>query len=509
MEYLFKLFSEFVPVPTAEAIYAFCHDHFVLAWIIGFGVLLIAGVVVLSSLTEIAHGLSRLLSARLGIWIVVIFGVGGVILSTLSVFFILRLLEPVPVLDTKRVDFLREPVVLTWTYKGESPNEPVVYQIQQASGSSFNARGAGDPGYKIQRAGNPSFNIQQAGDLSSGDGDFHTTDGTSFYSYQATKEQWWRVRPGNTVNSQFVPLTGWSKPIKTTYYVSSYHRIESTGRVRTYVSNSYTQGIFKFLNDKGELTGVDIELATRITNALLTETNHEIQPPKLMPVAWVYLMQQPGSGAADLIISSITKRESRETKYGIGFSNPYFCTGQSLVWRKGEWGADVPVAEMLKGKTVGYQIDTTSETLVEGLIKKNGEHFFAVHKFNEAENMIQYLRNPSSNVQIVVTDTPFALDAVLHKELDAVLHKEGGSDLVSKPVVPSDYPDNVPPEERVDAYAIAVAQGETRLRNSINSVIAQLKATKALAGILEKAATAKYPQIDPATRAQLYASSCP
>ncbi len=78
----------------------------------------------------------------------------------------------------------------------------------------------------------------------------------------------------------------------------------------------------------------------------------------LNAVEWKRLLPQAGSGVADFAISSITKRPYREQEFPIRFSESYFCTTHALLYRSDS--PDRPIREMIAGKTVGAQSDTTN-----------------------------------------------------------------------------------------------------------------------------------------------------
>jgi ABC-type amino acid transport substrate-binding protein len=365
--------------------------------------------------------------------------------------------------------FIREPVVLNWTFGGGKSNERTLYEIAVADNQDF------------------THSMTQS------------SDGNSWYSYQEG-EQWWRVRAKTGRDVQ----GAWSKPLKTTYYANSYSRIKKDDRVIVFVSNSVSQGIFRFLDREGRWGGVDIDLADQIAGALSVEMKKSNKiSPFFVPVAWNKLLEQPGMGTSDMIISSISRRDSRENKYQIKFSEPYFCTGQSLLYRKTDPDANKTVGEMLRqGKVVGYQNDTTSEQLIDKLandLKDSAQPTLRRKLFGETENIVQSLLAPNSSIQLAVTDTTFAVDRLLRADASA---------LASKPFLERDFPSSATTEERRDDYAIAVAQGETKLLESINKAITDLRRNGALRATFEKAAAAKFPNIDSEKRAQLYHSTC-
>ncbi len=469
MHYLFELFSELAPHPTREGVYIFCRDHFVLAFIVTYILLAVIGAVLASSVTEILHQMRRVIKSPVAKVIAAAGGASGVVLSVLFIFSVRLLLEPIPTFNEgDQRDFLREPVVLNWTYRRQNPDDSVIYEYQNARGQDFSGSISG------------------------------LSDENSLYSYQDQDEgtRWWRVRAKFSDGS----ASRWSWPVQTTYYKNSYSRIRDRGELLVYVINSEMQGIFRFLSPQFKLMGADIAIADAVANTLSADLTKKIKT-HYVPVAWLGLLKQSEQGNADMIISSITKLPSRESENHIKFSQAYFCTGQSLLYRKADWTTDVPIRDMLKDKTVGYREGTTSGKLVANLVAAAGKDALHPKPFIDGESMLQSLAAPTSSIQMGVTDTPFALDALMRQGI--------GERLASKPFSKSDYPASVAPEERFEEYALAVAQGEKELLDAINRTIMKLKKDKTLDKILEEAAAAKFPSLAPSIRAQLYASTCP
>jgi ABC-type amino acid transport substrate-binding protein len=467
--YLLEIFSEILPIPTREGIFVFCRDNSTLAIVIAYVLLAVIGTVLAS------HGLQALRLLRQAanspglMSLMGCAGIVGIALSIVSIFYIKVALAPVPEFKSGQREFIREPVVLNWAFAGV--NESGVYQYQNASTADFK------------------------GVLN------ETTYGTSFYSYSDEGEgaRWWRVRANLENGGDF--WSGWSRPVQTTRYSNAYSRIKGQGQMLIYVTSEIEQGIFRFLDpDKKKLIGADVDIADEIANTLTSDLHKEIKT-RLVPVPFTDLLRQPRRGNADIIISSITKLSSRESDYDINFSQPYFCTGQSLIYRKADWPTDVSIREMLKGKTVGYKEGTTSEKLVAALVAELGEKVVRRHQFNGAENMVKSLLARTSGIQLIVTDTPFALDSLQEEDKE--------KQLVTKQFSASDFPASIAPDERGDQYAVAVAQGEEELLEAVNRTIANLKRDRKLDVILEKAALQRHPKLSHDLINQLYASNCP
>ena len=110
---------------------------------------------------------------------------------------------------------------------------------------------------------------------------------------------------------------------------------------------------------------------------------------------------------------------------------------------------------------------------------------------------------PNSNIQLIVTDTPFAVAALFEEDPNGLID--------SKPFSNDDLEFfKIPLEERIEPYAVAVAQSENELLDVINQAIAKLTDDeKVIEGILKAAAEAKFPKLGPERRAQLHTWSCP
>jgi ABC-type amino acid transport substrate-binding protein len=467
MHYLFEVLSEILPNPTARDIYVFCNDHFIIAVVIAYVLLAIIGAVVSSSVIEITRELAEVRNSRRAKLSAAVLAVTGVALSLAVVTLMLRRLEPVPIFNVGPRNFIREPVVLSWSFASPDPDMRSVYEIE----SSVNRNFAGS-----------SRTI---------------SDNNSLYSYQAEGARWWRVRAKIGGTSGNIKWSGPSAPVKTTFFQNSFSQIKNNGELLVYVSNSLTQGIFRFLGKNGALRGADVSISGKIAAALAAEIGKPVIP-HFVPVPWTTLLNRPNAGDADIIISSISTRQARESQYQIAFSRPYFCSGQSIIYRKSDWPTDVRPREMLRNKTVGYELNSTSQELVEKLAGEVGG--IRKQPSGELEQLIQSLLAPNSTVQLIVTDTPFARERLLRGD---------AANLASKPFSEADYPTAATAEERQDEYAIAVAQGETQLLNIVNKTITEMKHDGTLTGILTSATDAIHPGIAAREKSELTTSLCP
>src|SRR5262249_3878555 len=152
------------------------------------------------------------------------------------------------------------------------------------------------------------------------------------------------------------------------------------------VSDSREQGIFKFLY-RDQFAGVEIDLTNFIAAELSSHFRETIKASP-RPVPWKELLKNIGDhrSSADMGISTISKRNYREIGYGIKFSEPYYCTSQSLVFRVDQ--EEASIIDMIRDKRVGYQEETTSENIVEHLSKATS---FRKVPYNEETQMFEAL----------------------------------------------------------------------------------------------------------------------
>ena len=107
----------------------------------------------------------------------------------------------------------------------------------------------------------------------------------------------------------------------------------------------------EFQDDKGTLVGYDIDLGNQIANELGGKA-------VFRNIAWDDVFQALEQKKVDIIMSSVTITEERKKQYL--FSAPYINAGQVILTKKTVTTILSPAD--LKGKKVGVQKETTSET---------------------------------------------------------------------------------------------------------------------------------------------------
>ena len=287
-------------------------------------------------------------------------------------------------------------------------------------------------------------------------------------SVNATR--FWRVR---ALDGNKRPISGWSPEVEIEQYDSAYRRIKATRRLSAYVISSENPDFFKWL-DKGTHRGYDAELVKAIAAAISARLG---DGGPVVPATFAVrgrisdLLETARQGRADLIMGGITKRKKRERDHRITFSLAYFCTGQALVYRAGE--VDRPIREMLKGKTVGFQRETTSADLVRELSRNS---VFEVKPLERSELVIQAILD--AEVHYGVVDTPYAATKQLETRIP------GTDRLMFKEFKRPDMPASLPEDEQRDDYALAVREGD-ELLDVINEAIAKFRKDGTLKRLLE------------------------
>ena len=194
---------------------------------------------------------------------------------------------------------------------------------------------------------------------------------------------------------------------------------------------------YEFLRGK-EIVGIDVEICRAVAQKLG-------RPFKCESVDFDSVIPAVVSGKADLAAAGITITEDR--KQNVDFSIPYVKTGIVVIYRKAKPYAKV---EDLKGKKIGVQSGTTSETYVLEQLKQEPER----------------LRSPA---EAVAAMTAGRVDFVIADIDPAKNCVKGESDLAVSDFITS------------EEYAVAIRKGQPELLKAINDTIAEVKANGQLA----------------------------
>lgn len=366
-----------------------------------------------------------------------------------------------PVWSLNGTEFVGEPVPLTWTYQFKGPfddsnkHKSICFKIQRASDKKFTSDAK-----TIANCWPPEKSYRD------------NINGTRYY----------RVRALDRESKMF--LSGWSDTIRITQFVNALMRIRKTGQLRLYMADAQEQDIFKWVAEKGT-QGVDIELARHIRKELskskVIQQNLEMSE---RPIRFDRLLVNVQEGRADFVVSTVTKTPDREKKYDIRFSDGYFCTTHALLYRANTDEQASAIREMLAGKVVAAQYETTNSQLARALLENAGDaaSFKLVdeRRFIETTDLVHAIRR--QEIDYAIVDTAFARGA----QLDERRANEGVEVLTYREFTR----DDMPPSWRngyKQEYSVAVRRTEIELLNIINKIIAEAKADGSLKNIYKKA----------------------
>ena len=196
----------------------------------------------------------------------------------------------------------------------------------------------------------------------------------------------------------------------------------------------------------GEVVGVDIE----IVKAVAAELGKELV---VKDVAFDTICTAVSSGKADIGAAGITIRADRAEQ--VDFSIPYSSTEQYVIVKTSD--TTTKSLDDLKDKKIGIQQGTTSDMLVDGLIKDGTLGSATITPYT------------SPAVAAASIDK---LDAVVTDKLTAQLIVANSDTLKAFPLVKADGT----PAAEVEEYGIAVTKGNKELLDAVNKVLEKLMA---------------------------------
>ena len=190
---------------------------------------------------------------------------------------------------------------------------------------------------------------------------------------------------------------------------------------------------YEFLRGQ-EIAGIDVEICRAVAKKLN-------RPFKAETVDFDSVIPAVISGKADLAAAGITVTEDR--KKNVDFSIPYVKTGIVVIYKKSN---PFKGKDQLKGKKIGVQGGTTSETFVLEQLKQEPE------RSKSPAEAVAALK--SGRVAFVIADIDPAKNCV-----------KGEADLALSDFITS------------EEYAVAIRKGQPELLKTIDETITELKAS--------------------------------
>jgi His/Glu/Gln/Arg/opine family amino acid ABC transporter permease subunit len=164
---------------------------------------------------------------------------------------------------------------------------------------------------------------------------------------------------------------------------SALERVRASGRLRVGIDATYPP--FGSA-EGGQFSGFDVDIARAIARELRVEA-------ELVNASFDGVFPALQNGSFDVVISAVTITPERRAT--MLFSDPYIAAGQQLVVRG---DSDIAGPDSLAGRTVGVQINTTAQFVME---KRPGVH---IAKYNTIDLALLDLRN--GRVDAVASDAP-------------------------------------------------------------------------------------------------------
>ena len=205
------------------------------------------------------------------------------------------------------------------------------------------------------------------------------------------------------------------------------------------VATDATYAPMEYMDEKGNIVGIDIEIVNAIAEAAGIEVEFK-------NYGWEPLFPAVKSGEVDFAVSSITITKERQKEFD--FTDPYFEANQLILVPE---DSDVTKFEDLKDKKVSAQINTTGHIVVGELLGKTSKN-------------------------IVATETmPFAITEMLNGNADAS---------VGDNAVIIDYKKNNPnvkvktvddPNFEIEYYGLMVKKGNQEVIDILNEGIKKIK----------------------------------
>ena len=153
-----------------------------------------------------------------------------------------------------------------------------------------------------------------------------------------------------TMGCQSLSLGGQSHPDN----AECLHRILESGQLR--VGMTGTQPPLNMKNAKGELIGLDVELARELANAMELEL-------VLVETPFAELLSDLEASKIDLVISSMTITPARNAR--VAFAGPYLISGSSLLTRAELVGDLTDLSQLNSAeRTWGALEGSTGEALI-------------------------------------------------------------------------------------------------------------------------------------------------
>jgi L-cystine transport system substrate-binding protein len=146
------------------------------------------------------------------------------------------------------------------------------------------------------------------------------------------------------------------RPLATALALSfALHAGSAAAAAAVTIGTEGTYAPYTFRDDKGELTGYDVEVMREVARRAGFE-------PRFVPTPWDSMFLALESRKFDLVANQISKTPERERKYA--FSEPYLVAGAQIIVKEGRQGSFTGLAD-LKGLRVGTGVGSNYARMLE------------------------------------------------------------------------------------------------------------------------------------------------
>jgi len=223
-------------------------------------------------------------------------------------------------------------------------------------------------------------------------------------------------------------------------------KVKSKGELRVGLEGTYPP--FSFQDEKGKLTGFEVEFAQALAQHLGVKAD-------LRPTKWDGMLASLDSKRIDVVINQVTISPERKKKYD--FSTPYTISGvQALTLKQNAAGITKP--DDLSGKKVGVGLGSNYEQWLRDNVKG-----VDIRTYDDDPTKYQDLR--SKRIDAILVDRLAALDLV---------KKTGDTMAVAGPAF-----------SRLES-GVALRKGNDDLLKAIDTAIADMQKDGSLSKLSEK-----------------------
>ena len=181
--------------------------------------------------------------------------------------------------------------------------------------------------------------------------------------------------------------------------------IQKRGKLRVGMEPGYMP--FELKNQKGQIIGFDVDMATRMAKAMGVEL-------ELVDTAWDGIIPALLTGKFDVIMSGMTLTQERNMS--INFAPPYIVIGQSILIKKDLAGTIKSYKDLNDAKyTIASKLGTTGEQATKRMIP-NAKY---ISYETEQEGVLELV---NGKIDAFIYDLPYNAVAIGQKGQGKIAH---------------------------------------------------------------------------------------